>query len=88
MEALDKAFSEANCETITVIEEVPQPDGSKAWQEYIHKGHTVRAGLTLAPVEVTPATEQAPAVFENRITRLHEPEKLCGKPDGRDAPGS
>ncbi len=68
MEALDKAFSEANCETITVIEEVPQPDGSKARQEYIHKGYTVRAGLTLAPVEVTPATEQTPAVFENRIT--------------------
>lgn len=60
METLDAAFTAANCESITVT------DDSGA--EYIHKGYTVRAGLKKESVEVTPATEEADAVYEDRIT--------------------
>ena len=58
--ALDKAFSESACESITIVGE----DES----ESIYKGYTIRAELKKAPVEVTPETPEAPAVIENRIT--------------------
>lgn len=60
MEALDTVFSTANCETITIQEE--------SGAENIHKAYTVRAALGKEPVEVTPATAEAPAVYEERIT--------------------
>lgn len=60
MEALDAAFSAANCETITIQED--------SGAENIHKAYTVRAALNKEPVEVTPATAEAPAVYEERIT--------------------
>ena len=60
MEALDTVFSTANCETITIQEE--------SGAENIHKAYTVRAALGKEPVEVTPATAEAPAVYEERNT--------------------
>ncbi len=60
MAELDSAFSAENCEKITIIGD----DGS----ENIHTGYTIRAELSKASVEVTPATEEAEAVYEDRIT--------------------
>lgn len=60
MAELDSAFSTENCEKITIIGD----DGS----ENIHTGYTIRAELSKASVEVTPATESEAAVFEDRIT--------------------
>lgn len=58
--ALDAAFSAENCESITIIE-----DGGA---ESVHKAYTIRAELSKKSVEVTPATEEAEAVYEDRIT--------------------
>ena len=60
MESIDVAFSAEACEKITIIGD----DGS----ENIHTGYTIRAELSKASVEVTPATESEAAVFEGRIT--------------------
>ena len=60
MESIDVAFSAEACEKITIIGD----DGS----ENIHTGYTIRAELSKASVEVTPATEEAEAVYEDRIT--------------------
>ena len=60
MTALDTAFTAENCESITILGD----DGSEA----IHKGYTIRAELSKASVEVSPATESEAAVFEDRIT--------------------
>ena len=60
MAELDSAFSAENCEKITIIGD----DGS----ENIHTGYTIRAELSKAAVEVTPATESEAAVYEDRIT--------------------
>lgn len=68
MEALDAAFSAENCESITVLEAVEDPDGTTTEQSYLHKGYTIRAGLKKEAVEVTPVTEEAEAIYEDRIT--------------------
>lgn len=60
METLDAAFTAENCESITIVGD----DGT----ENIHKGYTIRAELSKASVETTPATESTPAVYEDRIT--------------------
>ena len=60
MAELDSAFSAENCEKITIIGD----DGS----ENIHTGYTIRAELNKAPVEVSAATDEAEAVYEDRIT--------------------
>ena len=60
MESIDVAFSAEACEKITIIGD----DGS----ENIHTGYTIRAELSKKSVEVTPATEEAEAVYEDRIT--------------------
>lgn len=60
MEALDTAFTEAACANINIVGD----DGSEA----IHKGYTVRAGLSKAAVKVTEATTDTDAVYEDRIT--------------------
>ena len=59
MDAIDAAFSDAACESITIIN-----DGG---EEFIYKGYTIRAELKKSPMEVTPATEEAEAVTENRV---------------------
>ncbi len=59
MDALDAAFTPEACESITITE-----DGGA---EYIHKGYTVRAELRKEAVEVTPATPEKAAVYEDRI---------------------
>lgn len=60
MVALDSAFSAENCESITIVGD----DGV----ENIHKAYTIRAELSKKSVEVTSATEEAEAVYEDRIT--------------------
>ena len=60
MASIDGAFTADACEHITIIGD----DGS----ENIHTGYTIRAELSKASVEVTPATESEAAVFEDRIT--------------------
>ena len=60
MASIDEAFTADACEHITIIGD----DGS----ENIHTGYTIRAELSKASVEVTPATESEAAVFEGRIT--------------------
>lgn len=57
--ALDDAFTEENCENVTIVAE----DGSIA----VHKAYTVRASLSKVPVEIEPATAEAEAVIEDRI---------------------
>lgn len=58
MAELDGIFTAANCESITVEDET----GS-----YIHKGYTVRGELSKTTVCVSNETEDAPAVYEERI---------------------
>lgn len=60
MAAIDQAFTADACEHITIIGD----DGS----ENIHTGYTIRAELSKAPVEVSTATDEAEAVYEDRIT--------------------
>ena len=60
MESIDVAFSAEACEKITII--------GDAGSANIHTGYTIRAELSKASVEVTPATESEAAVFEDRIT--------------------
>ena len=60
MESIDEAFTADACDKITIVGD----DGS----ENIHTGYTIRAELSKASVEVTPATESEAAVFEDRIT--------------------
>lgn len=59
IEALDAAFAPENCETITIN------DGEK---EHIYKAYTVRAELKKESEEVSPATAETAAVYEDRIT--------------------
>lgn len=58
MAELDGIFTAANCESITVEDET----GS-----YIHKGYTVRGELNKTTVCTAAETEEAPAVYEDRI---------------------
>lgn len=60
MESLDEAFSPTACESITITGD----DGSVN----IHKAYTIRAKLEKSLVEVVPATHEAEAVTEERIT--------------------
>ena len=60
MASIDEAFTADACDKITIVGD----DGS----ENIHTGYTIRAELSKASVEVTPATEEAEAVYEDRIT--------------------
>lgn len=60
LEDLDAAFTPENCESITIVGD----DGA----ENIYNGYTIRAALSKAPVEVSPATAEAEAVYEDRIT--------------------
>ena len=57
LDELDGIFTEANCETITIVDE---------GNEYIHKAYTIRAELKREPVEITPSTESEAASYENR----------------------
>lgn len=60
MDAIDAAFTESACETITIVDD----EGN----ENIHKAYTIRAELKKAAVEVEHATPEAEAVTEERIT--------------------
>lgn len=60
MEALDKAFSDTACESITIVDDYGV--------ENIHKSYTIRAKLEKALVEVSPSTPESSAVMEERIS--------------------
>lgn len=60
MDAIDSAFTESACESITIIDD----EGN----ENIYKAYTIRAELKKTSVEVTPATVETEAVTEERIT--------------------
>ena len=60
MEALDAAFTEAACKSITIVGD----DESEA----IHKGYVIRVELKKATIVVSPETAESPAVTEARIT--------------------
>lgn len=71
METLDAAFTEAACESITIVGD----DGT----ENIHKGYTIRAELSKTSVETTPATEP-PRRCMRAEHRGDVPAHLCGEP--------
>lgn len=58
MDELNCVFIPANCEEITIIE---------GDNQYVHKGYTIASELKREPVEVAPATESNPAVYESRV---------------------
>lgn len=60
LEALDAAFTPENCESMIIVGE----DGA----ENLYTGYTVRAELTKAAVEVAPATAEAEAAYQSRVT--------------------
>lgn len=60
LEELDAAFTPGKCETITIVDQ----EGS----EHVHTGYTIRCELSKAAVETSPATAEAAAVYEDRIT--------------------
>lgn len=60
MTELDTLFTAENCESIKLVED--------SGNEYVHSGYTIRAELSKKSVEVTAATEESEAVYEDRIT--------------------
>lgn len=81
MDALDQAFTTEACESIKIIGD----DESEA----IHKAYTVRAELKKETVVVTPATDSAEAVYEDRITvsmsqRTYSESQLASLTDAVD----
>ena len=60
---LDKAFSAVNCESIN-IESV---DDKGKTVTNIYKAYTIRCELSKAVVRIADETEEAPAVYEERI---------------------
>ena len=65
LDTLDALFTPENCESITLAE-VDKETGETT-STYIHKAYTIRAELVRKPEEVTPATEETEAVYENRV---------------------
>ena len=63
MAELDSIFIAKNCESITI--ESVDDKGNVA--THIHKGYTVRGELSKAVVRTQDETEDAPAVYEERI---------------------
>ena len=68
MDALDAEFTASACESITIVETVVNEDNSVTENAYNHKGYTIRAELKKETLEVSPATPDAAAVTEERIT--------------------
>ena len=60
MENLDAIFTASACESIIIIGD----DNSEA----IHTGYTIRAELSKRNMMIEPATDEAEAVYEDRIT--------------------
>ena len=58
LDELDGIFTAENCATITIVE---------GENEYIHNNYAIRVELKREPVEVTPVTDTAEAVIENRV---------------------
>lgn len=59
LEELDGIFTAGACEHITIVES----DSTS----YIHNGYTIRAELSLKPVQTKEPTEESEAEYEDRI---------------------
>lgn len=59
MNEIDAIFTEANCETINIINN---------GEEAIHKGYVIRVDISKKAVETAAATVDTPAVTEERVT--------------------
>lgn len=59
LEDLDAAFTADDCEHIRIVESENA--------SYIHNGYTIRAELSLKPVQVVEPTDETEAVYEDRI---------------------
>lgn len=57
---IDELFTPENCDSINLYNPL---DGSS----YIHTGYVIRESLKKTPVEITPATDTEPAVYEDRV---------------------
>ena len=64
-DALDAAFAdEAKTASVTIIDST-DPENPASW---VYDGYTLRMAMRMEPVVITPATAEAPAVTEERIT--------------------
>lgn len=59
MNEIDALFTEANCETINIVNN---------GEEAIHKGYVIRVDISKKAVETAAATVDTPAVTEDRVT--------------------
>lgn len=59
IDEIDKAFTEENCNSITLIDD----EGS----EFIHKDYTIRTELVKKNVILNPSDETDPQAFETRV---------------------
>ena len=59
LDQMDEVFTAENCKSITII---------KGETEHIHRGYTIRAELKREPVQISAATEETDATYENRVT--------------------
>ena len=57
---LDAVFTAENCESIMITDE----NG----EVYVYKAYTIRSELSKKSVEINPATDEAEAIYEDRIT--------------------
>ena len=57
---LDAVFTAENCESIMITDE----NG----EVYVHKAYTIRSELSKKSVEINPTTDEAEAIYEDRIT--------------------
>lgn len=60
LDRVDNLFTPENCESVIIITD----DGA----ENVHNGYIIRTELQKAAVEVTPATAETEAIYEDRIT--------------------
>lgn len=65
MDEIDAAFTEYNCETITLIE---LNEENEIVSEDVHKGYVIRTELVKKSVIVKPETPESEEVTEERIT--------------------
>lgn len=68
LDELHAIFTEANCESIKLIDEKLNDNGETEVEEYIHTGYVIRAELSRTPVMVAPATDDHEEITENRVT--------------------
>jgi len=68
LDEIDNLFSAENCESISIFESIEEADDTVSETEWIHKGYVIRVELARKPIEITPATTDTAATYENRVT--------------------